>query len=494
MAPYFSSYLRNARIDGQSITNRPGHTLHATLTAGSYPKGIWTYIRSNPANNKMVVRHNTDGTHKLYTVDSAGATVSIDTGADIASDNRMTFTNIGDVIYCMNGADDFGKLSDTTYTTPSTWVASFAPSFSVVFNSSHWASWWATNPNLVYKSVGNNYEDFNSSGAEQYSFQEQITWLATNGDALYYFTPNTVSKTGKDDIIEAGWALTYATRTLEVSGGSVNHASIVVANKRVFFVTPSNKICVIAEGQPNGKDSVELSERSNAGITKLMATLDPDQTDCFWYFLPKENLIKWFFKKINSTFHDICIIYDVIKNAFLVDTQKFFYGWVHFEGANYTISMIEPKVFRDEYARDDEDSPIPFTYRTKIFYPGSGEFKYRLRQTQWLVDINQLAVLTQKIYIDSEVVNTKVVDLDNLPASVGGVGTSAVAIDAIGTGTAYLNDMFEVPINRPKGTLNKKWRTLMVERTNNTVGGKVRLKSFMPKMEILPEMANSLTY
>lgn len=120
MAPFFSSYLRNARIDGQSITNRPGHTLHATLTDGSYPKGIGTYIRSTPANNKMVVRHNTDATHKLYTVDSAGVIVSIDTGTDITSDNRMTFTNIGDVIYCMNGVDDFGKLSDTTYTTPST--------------------------------------------------------------------------------------------------------------------------------------------------------------------------------------------------------------------------------------------------------------------------------------------------------------------------------------------------------------------------------------
>lgn len=65
-------------------------------------------------------------------------------------------------------------------------------------------------------------------------------------------------------------------------------------------------------------------------------------------------------------------------------------------------------------------------------------------------------MLTQKIYIDSEVKNTKVVDLNNLPASSGGVGTSAIGIDAIGTGTAYLNDMFEVPINRPKGTLNFK--------------------------------------
>ena len=46
----------------------------------------------------------------------------------------MSFTNIGDVVYCMNGSDLLGKLSATTYTTVTAAVpASFAPSFSVVF-------------------------------------------------------------------------------------------------------------------------------------------------------------------------------------------------------------------------------------------------------------------------------------------------------------------------------------------------------------------------
>ena len=53
----------------------------------------------------------------------------------------MTFTNIGDVIYCFNGSDLMGKLSGTTYSTVTAAVpASFAPSFSVMFGGSHWAS------------------------------------------------------------------------------------------------------------------------------------------------------------------------------------------------------------------------------------------------------------------------------------------------------------------------------------------------------------------
>lgn len=50
----------------------------------------------------LVVRHNKDADEKLVTITSAGVVTNINTGADIASDNRMTFVNVGDVIYCMN--------------------------------------------------------------------------------------------------------------------------------------------------------------------------------------------------------------------------------------------------------------------------------------------------------------------------------------------------------------------------------------------------------
>ena len=44
----------------------------------------------------------------------------ITTNSDIASDNRMRFYNVADVLYCMNGVDDMGQLSGTTYTTITT--------------------------------------------------------------------------------------------------------------------------------------------------------------------------------------------------------------------------------------------------------------------------------------------------------------------------------------------------------------------------------------
>jgi len=62
--------------------------------------------------------------------------------------------------------------------------------------------------------------------------------------------------------------------------------------------------------------------------------------------------------------------------------------------------MIEPKVFRDEYSFADENSPIPFEYRTKEFFLSDSTMKKCLWETRTKVDVNELAELTQEIWLD----------------------------------------------------------------------------------------------
>jgi hypothetical protein len=63
----------------------------------------------------------------------------------------------------------------------------------------------------VYKSLGGiydnqgkfqvpAYDDFTSTGSDQFTFEENITGLCANAQALFYFTKNTVSVTGHSDI------------------------------------------------------------------------------------------------------------------------------------------------------------------------------------------------------------------------------------------------------------------------------------------------------
>lgn len=493
LAPHFSPYLRNCRADWQSIVQRPWHQLFAELTTWSYPKWIGAYLRTDPDNDRIIVRHNKDADEKLVSITAAWVVTDINTSTNIASDNRMSFTNIADVIYCMNGSDPFGKLSWTTYSVPSTGVSNFAPAFSVVFNWCHRASWRSTNPNKVYKSVANNYEDFNSPWADNFTFPEQITWLATTWQALFYFTPNTVSITGFNDVIDSWGSITFNNRPLQTKDWAVCNASVVTAWTSIYYLSSSNAINKIAQGaNVYWFEVIDLSERKYAGISKIMSTLDRDQTASFGYFLPQEMLIKRHVKSMWATFNDICIVYDITKDIFLVDSQKYFYGGVNFKGKNYTISMIEPKVYQDEYSNDDEESAIPFEYHTKEYTYWDSTLKKILRESKTLVDINELATLRQEIRIDWEPVDEKTVDSDNIQVLTGGIGTQTVGSESIWA-WAFDDDFKPVVILRTKWDLNVKGRTIQRRFVNSVVGSKVRLKHLKAKIEVCNDLTTDLT-
>lgn len=200
-----------------------------------------------------------------------------------------------------------------------------------------------------------------------------------------------------------------------------------------------------------------------------MASLDNDQSASFGYYYQPDNLIKWFFKSDGSLFNDVCIIYDIEKNAFLIDTDKYFYGGTMFEGKAYTISMLEPKVYEDEVDQDDEDSPIDFEYRTKKFNLGDPSRKKILWETRTYVSINELAELTQEIYVDDILVDTKTIDLDNIPNQTGGIGSLPIGSFPIGDEVDNQEEMNEVYILRSKGVLNVKGKTIQFRFLNTTL-------------------------
>lgn len=494
----YSPYLRNCRFDWQSIVIRPGHSLFASLAAWNYPKWIGSYLRANPANDVLVVRHNIDSTHKLYTLTESGTLTSVSTSSNIASNNRMFFQNVGDVIYCMNWSDPFGKLSWTTYTTPSTWVSNFAPAFSAVFWWSHWASGWSTNSNKVYKSVADNYEDFNSTGADTFTFSEQVVWLSANLQSLFYFTKNTISVTGVGDITDTAWTITYGTRSLNVKEWAANNASIVEVWDATYFLSSSNAINKIARGASiDGFEVADLSTRKYSGISTIMDSLDKDQSESFWQYLPTANIIKWYLKSEWSPINDVCIIYDINKDAFLVDNAKPFYDGVFFKWYNYTLSMLEPKVFQDEIYQDDEDAGIEFEYWTKEFYLSDPTYKKIFWECRTLIDINELASLTQEIWIDWELRDTKVVWSDNYLQASWGIWSDSIGMFPIGMSSVSVSwtddDYQEVTILRTKWNLNIKWKKIQFRFYNSSLAWKVRLKNISMLVEVLPGIANSLT-
>jgi hypothetical protein len=115
-----------------------------------------------------------------------------------------------------------------------------------------------------------------------------------------------------------------------------------------------------------------------------------------------------------------------------------------------------------------------------------------------LLDINELASLTQEIYIDDVLQDSKTVWVSNVtPLVFGGLWTKTIGEYAIGeewaTDTSVDDDYNEIYILRTKGNLNKKWKKFQFVYTNNTLAWKVRLKNLTAKVEVMPEIATSLT-
>lgn len=496
LANKFSPYARNIRLDWQSVTIRPWHDLFATLTAWDYPRWIWTYYRTVATNDRLIVRHNTDATHKLYTIDTDGTATSITTSSDIASDNRMTFLNVWDDIYCMNGSDDLWKLSGTTYTTPSTWIANFAPSFWVDFSSSHWASGWSSNPNKVYKSVWNDYEDFNSAWSDSFDFNEQIKWLAENDKTLLVFTQNTISSIDLWDFDETNGRLTYNTSSIQVQEWTLVHSSIVTVWMNTYFLSSSNKILRLRRWVNVDWFEIEqLSNRKYAWIDEIIATLDTDQSDSFAYFCQDKNIIKWFVKTIDATFNDLCIIYDITKDAFLIDSNKFFYWGVFFKWNNYTISQLEPKVYKDEYSQTDEQTAISFEYHTKDFYITDPTYKKVLWETRTLTFINELAELTQEIYANWGLIDTKTIDKGNI-ITWWGIWTSEIWTYEIWVWNSEEDEedeLQEVDILRTAWNLNVIWKKFKFVFKCSTVAAKLRLEDINVLVEGKPAITTNLT-
>lgn len=508
-----SPYLRNVRLDGNTVNIRKGHILFKTLS--SVAKGLWSYLKDDEYYDRIVVRENVNSSKKLALYDLEGNKTEVSTGANIDSDNKMCFVNVADVMYCMNGVDKFGKLVDTTYSIPTNVPTNFAPKFWVVFNGCLWASGWSSNPNVVYKSlwgIYNNsgqfqvpaYDDFTSTGSDQFTFEENITGLCANSQALFYFTKNTVSVTGHSDIetvqISNGWSrVSYATSVLTAKEWAVNHYWIVWVGNDVFYITPSNKICKIYRGANIlGYEVQDLSGRKYAGCEGLMKSLAKDQSDCWGYYVPKEDIIKWFFKSEGSNIHDICVIYDVGKDKFLVDNGKPFSDGVNFHWEVYTLSEVEAKLYEDEWGTEDDDAPIPFEYRTKEFYISDPSFKKLIWETRTTIDMNLNVAMKQEIWVDGKQVDEVIVDKTRIKDNaVGGIGTFATATAMVWVdieADTYVESLEweEVYVIRTKWNLNVRGHRIQFRFSNTTEWALLRLKYLSCKSEVLPELTVGL--
>jgi len=494
MLPYKASpFARNFRVNGRGISPALGFSRIATLWATGAATWAAAYIRQNPTNDQIIARYNSDGTHKLVSINPVTYAVTpVTTAALIASDNKMNFLNAADSIYCMNGADAFGKLNGSTYTNPATGIAGFKPGFAAWFDNSMFCGGDPAFPYRLYKSAENNADSFSGTGSDIFDGSYPLTWLASAWQTLYVFSEQQIDMINNNSIKQIGSSLVYTSIPLEANEGAVNHATIAVVGKDCFYLTRSNKIKKVV---PNGMlyyDVAEVSHRPNAGIDETMRLLDPDQSLGCSYVLPDKWLVKWFLKTRWSTYNDICIVYSFIYDEFMVDTNHVFSAACWYKTKSFAFAQVEPKMYLDEYGHTYDDSAIPFVYYTKEVTLWDPTINKELWQSRLFMTMNYDTEMHERILGDSTLLNEKILDSSMLPVLVWGIGTREVGTYPMGEdwnvdplAQARLISVVE------KWDLQYRCKYFQWEYRCNSLGADFLLQMLSPRIEMVSEKATS---
>jgi len=258
--------------------------------------------------------------------------------------------------------------------------------------------------------------------------------MVCTAQSIFVFTKNTVHVADLGSQVQTAGVVTFSFRALQTTEGSTNHASLCAVGSDVYYVSPSNSINKIIRGSNvYGFEVVALSQRKYKGINNIAELLVLNQTLVHSQSHPQQNLVKFFFQQNGSTICDYCIVYDVIKDMFILDTNKYFYDETFFHGYVYAVSNVTTEVFKDEFGWDDAGSAISFEYWTKAFDEGEATLKKCYWEARTDVAFSELASLTQEIWINSQVnvngnfqgklVDTITVDDSSVELEVGGIGT-----------------------------------------------------------------------
>ena len=409
-------------------------------------------------------------------------------------DNLDThFIAIGNNVYFFSKDIDMWKIAwwtATTATYPTTWLTKKL-AFSEVFNSSHRAAWWEWE-NIVYKSVADSYEDFSGTWSDNFTFKTMITWLKANNQALFIFTATSISVIWKNDIVDTSWTVSYITRELEVKEWAIHNKSIVTVWNNLYFITPSNKIKIVAPWWWDiWFDTIDLSHKEWAWIADFLDALPNHQSSVTWYYAEKQWLIKRFFKKERTDdYNNVCVIYNVNTWKFVTDDLEHVptTWWASMSWVNYiswaalwtaTSNWDEVYFYTEEdtwqYVDDlseTTDRDIWFEYRTKKRDMWAEWFKKLFWEIRTETEIDATdSELYQYTYIDWTLVDTKVID------------TTVLA--------SWLTWYQPVQIMRTKWNLNRKWNYIQLKFTSDVWA--VRLRNINMKSEMLPAIATSLT-
>lgn len=288
-----------------------------------------------------------------------------------------------------------------------------AHTFWTEFLNFTWVAWDTDFPNVVYQSVpvvATNQTwcyDWLWSWANQMTFKWNILWLTSTLSRMFIFTTKSIEYIEQGSYVTIWWVLNFYPKPLSEWEPLVNNRCAVAVWDKVFFLTKDKKIKTIKYIQWIDNVVVwDLSDDEKVWIPKFMNNLNDDLTWAVWFYDRNNKLVKFFVRSKNSTFNDVCIIWDLVNKTFLVDDNKFFSCLTYHNNKIYAWSCLNSVTYQDEVWQDDDWWPLSW-YRYSAILSNNRQNKNKLtKRVTHTGTINSETTINQDIILDWDIIDT----------------------------------------------------------------------------------------
>ena len=274
----------------------------------------------------------------------------------------------------------------TTATFNITAITDANPSMGAVFAYWSYIAWWIdgnilymsrwatrANPEYVYDRIW--------TWAEQLYMKGRILGMAATLNRLFIRTDKGIEYLSKDTISTV-WGVT-TTLSVPLSGENqpASQRSIVIADDIVFFLTKTlqvkslNYTPWITEAQVGN-----ISERPSQSIRTFFDKLEVDQSQAYGYYNKTQRTVTWYLKSKWAFCNDVCLVYDIINDSFLLDDNKIAWCGTFFNGAYYIGSNLNSYTYEADVGYDDDWAAISWYRYTKRISLGSPNKRKTLRE------------------------------------------------------------------------------------------------------------------
>ena len=176
-----------------------------------------------------------------------------------------------------------------------------------------------------------------------------------------------------------------------------------MADDLVFFLTKTLQVKSL-NYTPGVTDPQvgNISERPSQSIRQYFEQLETDQSASFGYYNKSQRTVTWYLKRKGSFCNDTCLVYDIINDSFLIDSNKIGRCGTYFNGSYYIGSNLNSYTYETDIGYDDDGASIGRYRYTKRFNFGSPNKRKTLREVGTVGQITESNIINVDVIVDGK--------------------------------------------------------------------------------------------